>query len=151
MMREPNPSAHCPADNFTRGGSLQGLDHFESIVIWQPNVRDQMDMILRSINVCDHGLNGRVGIWQQGRAVATHGLEAVDRVSEPEEVGVSLWNFRLQIRRIHSRGLGEVRHGGQHRAQATHTPAADTGFTEKDISQDADHGQNNHDNDPGNP
>src|SRR5207249_5464123 len=95
--------------------------------------------------------DGRVGTWQQSRAVATHGLEAIDRVSEPEEVGVSLWNFRLQIRRIHSRGLGKVRHDGQHRAQATNTPATDTGFTEKDISQDADDGQDNHDKDPGNP
>jgi hypothetical protein len=110
-----------------------------------------MDMILRSINVCDHGLDGRVGIRQQGRAVATHGLKAIDRVSEPEEVSVSLWNFRLQIRRIHSRDLGKVRHGSQHRAHATYTPAADTGFSEKDISQDTDHGQNNDDNDPGNP
>ena len=110
-----------------------------------------MDMVLGGINVRDHGLDGRVGIRQQARAVATHGLEAIDRVSEAEEVGVSLWDFRLQIRRIHSRRLGKVRHGGQHRAQATHTPAADTGFTQKDISQDADHGQNNDDNDPGNP
>ena len=110
-----------------------------------------MDMILRSINICDHGLDGRVGIRQQARAITTHGLEAIDRIAEPEEVGVSLWNFRLQIRPIHSRGLGQVRHGGQHRAQATYTPAADTGFTEEDISQDADHGQNNHDHDPGNP
>jgi hypothetical protein len=110
-----------------------------------------MDMILRSINVCDHALDGRVGICQQGRAVATDGLEAIDRVSEPEEVGVSLWDFRLQIRRLHSRGLGKVRHGGQHRAQATHTPATDTGFTQKDVSQDADYGENNDDNDPCNP
>src|SRR5438093_2240813 len=107
-----------------------------------------MDMILRSINICDHGLDGRVGIWQQRRAVATHGLEAIDRVSEPEEVGVSLWSFRLQIRRIHSRGLGKVRHDGQHCVKATHTPATDTGFTEKDISQDVDDWQNNHDIDP---
>jgi len=61
-----------------------------------------------------------------------------------------LWNFRLQIRQIHSRRLGKVRHRGQHCVQATYTPAADTCFTEKDISQDADHGQNNYDNDPGN-
>src|SRR5882724_6190812 len=107
-----------------------------------------MDMILRSINICDHGLDGRVGIWQQSPAVATHGPKAIDRVSKPEEVGVSLWDFRLQIGRIHSRGLGKVRHGGKHCVQTAHTPAADTGFTEKDISQDADHGQNNYDNDP---
>jgi hypothetical protein len=110
-----------------------------------------MDMI-ESINICDHGLDGRVGIWQQARAVATHGLEAIDRVSEPEEVGVSLWNFRLQIRRIPFRGLGKDQAWRPaRRLQATHTPAADAGFTEKDISQDADHRQNNHDNDPGNP
>jgi hypothetical protein len=35
--------------------------------------------------------------------------------------------------------------------QTTHPPAADTGFTEKDISQYADDRQNNYDNDPGNP
>ena len=110
-----------------------------------------MNMILGSINISDHGLDGRVGIWQQARAVAAHGLEAIDRVSEPEEVVISLWNFRLQIRRIHSRNPGKVRHGSQHCAQPTHTPAADIGLTEKDISQDADHGQNNDDNDPGNP
>ena len=110
-----------------------------------------MDMILSSINICDHGLDGRVGICQQGRAVATHGLEAIDRVSEPEEVGISLWNFRLQIRRIHSLDLVKVRHGGQHCAHTAHTPAADTGFTQKDVSQDADHGENNDDNDPCNP
>jgi hypothetical protein len=110
-----------------------------------------MDMVLGSINICDHGLDARVGICQQGRAVATYWLEAIDRITEPEEVGVSLWNFRLQIRRIHSRSLGKVRHGGQHRAQTTHTPAADIGFTEKDVSQDADYGQNNYENDPGNP
>jgi hypothetical protein len=142
---------HHPADDTACSRPFQRLDHFESVVIRQPDVKSQMDMILRSINICDHGLDGRVGIRQQGRAVATHGLEAIDRVSEPEEVGVSLWDFRLQIRRINSRGLGKVRHGGQHCVQATHAPAADTGFTEKDISQDADHGQNNHDNDPGNP
>ena len=110
-----------------------------------------MDMILSSIDIRDHGLDGRVGIRQQSRAVTTHGLEAIDRMAEPEEGGVSLRNLRLQIRRIHSRRSCEVRHGGQHRAQATYTPAADTGFTEEDISQDADHGQNNHDHDPGNP
>ena len=37
-----------------------------------------MDMILRGINICDHGLDGRVGIRQQARAVATDGLEAID-------------------------------------------------------------------------
>jgi hypothetical protein len=109
-----------------------------------------MDMILRRINIRDNGLDGGIGIWQQARAVATHGLEAIDRVSEPKKVGVSLWNFRFEIRRIHSRRLGKVRHRGQHCVQATYTPAADTCFTEKDISQDADHGQNNYDNDPGN-
>jgi len=108
-------------------------------------------MILSSINICDNGLDGGVGIWQQVRTIATHGLEAIDRISEPKEVGVSLWNFLLQIRRIYSRRFGKVWHGGQHCVQATYTPAADTGFTEKDISQNADHGQNNHDNDPGNP
>ena len=66
-------------------------------------------------------------------------------------MGVSLWDFRLQIRRIHSWGLGKVRHGGQHCVQATYTPAADTGFPEKEISHDAEHGQNDHDNDPSNP
>jgi hypothetical protein len=35
--------------------------------------------------------------------------------------------------------------------QATHTPAADTSFTEKDITQHADHGQNNDDNNPSYP
>jgi hypothetical protein len=34
--------------------------------------------------------------------------------------------------------------------QAIHTPAADTGFTEKEITQHADHGQNNYYNDPRN-
>ena len=151
MRCEPNPSAITRQTTLTCSGPFQRLDHFESVVIRQPDVKDQMDMILRSINICDHGLDACVGIWQQGRAVATHGFKAIDRIAEPEKVGVSLWNFRLQIRRIHSRGLGKVRHGGQHCAQATHTPAADIGFTEKDVSQDADYGQNNYENDPGNP
>src|SRR5439155_22148086 len=86
---------HHPADDLTRNSPLQCLDHFESVVIGQPDVKGQMDMIFRSINICDHGLDGRVGIWQQSRAVATHGLEAIDRISEPEEVSVSLWDFRL--------------------------------------------------------
>jgi hypothetical protein len=68
---------HRPAGDLTRGGPFQCLDHFESVVIGQPDVKGQMDMILRSINICDHGLDGRVGICQQGRAVATDGLEAI--------------------------------------------------------------------------
>ena len=90
---------HHPAGDMACSRPFQRLDHFESVVIRQPDVEGQMDMILRSINIRDHGLDGRVGIRQQARAVATHGLEAIDRMSEPEEGGVSLWNFRLQIRR----------------------------------------------------
>jgi hypothetical protein len=72
-------------------------------------------------------------------------------VSEPEEVSVSFRNFRLQIRRINTWGLGKIRHASQDCVQTIHTPAADTGFTEKDITQDADHRHNNDDNDPCNP
>ena len=142
---------HRPAGDIACGGPFQRLDHLESVVVRQPDVEGQMDMILRGIDIRDHGLDGRVGIRQQARAVAAHGLEAIDRMADPEQGGVSLRNFRLKIWPIHSRGLGQVRHGGQHRAQATHTAAADTGFTEEDISQDADHRQNNHDHDPGHP
>src|SRR4030095_2794775 len=88
---------HNPAGDMACSRPFQRLDHFESVVIRQPDIEGQMDMILRSIDICDHGLDGRVGIPQQTRAVATHGLEAIDRIAEPEEVGVSLWNSRLQI------------------------------------------------------
>ena len=64
---------HRPADDLTRGGALQCLNHFESIVIGRPDVKIQMDMILGSINICDHGLDGRVGICQQARAVPPTG------------------------------------------------------------------------------
>ena len=107
-----------------------------------------MDMVLRGINICDHGRDGRVGIRQQARAVAAHRLEAIDRMAEPKQMGVGLGNFRLQIWGIHSGGFGDIRHRGQHRAHATYPPATDIGFTEQDVSDDADHGQNDNDYDP---
>ena len=110
-----------------------------------------MDMILRGINIRDHGFDGRVGIRQQPRAVATYGIEAINRTSEPKEVSVKLRNFRLQIRFIHSRRFGDIRHRGQHLANAGHPPATDIGFTEQDVSDDADHGQNDNYHDPRHP
>src|SRR5690242_15011637 len=89
---------HHSAGDMACSRPFQSLDHFEAIVIRQPDVKNQMNMILRSINIRNNGLDGSIGIWQQAPAVATHGLEAIDRVSEPKEVGISLWNFRFQIR-----------------------------------------------------
>ena len=91
--------------------------------------------------------------WNPAASVRGYpdGLEAVDRIAEPEELGISVRNFRLQIWPVRSRDLCNVRHAGQYLAQASYTPAAETSFAQEDISQDADHRQNKEDNDPGNP
>ena len=110
-----------------------------------------MDMILRGIDIRDHGVDRYVGILEQVRAIAAHRLEAVDGTPEPEEVGVELRNVRLQISRIHSRSPGDIGHGGEHRMHATDPPASDAGFAEEEVSQDAHHRQNDDHHDPRHP
>ena len=63
MRREPNPSAIARQMTLRAAARFSAPDYLESVVIGQPrDVKGQMDMIVSSVNICDHGLDGRVGI-----------------------------------------------------------------------------------------
>ena len=132
---DPGTEAVChdPAGDFARRSPLQRSDYLEAVVIRQPNIKDQVHVILRGIDVRDQRLNAGIGIRQQSSVVTTHGLETIHRMPHPEEVAVTFRNFRLQSWRIRSRRVGDTRHTGQHFTHAAHATTPNIRLTEEKI------------------
>ena len=91
----PETVSHHSAGHLARRSSLQRFDDLEPIVIRQPDVKDQMHVILSGIDVCDQGINASIGIRQQSPAVTTQGFKTVHRVADAEEMRVTLRDLRL--------------------------------------------------------
>ena len=83
---------HGPAGHAAGGRALQGLDDLAAVVVRQPDVEQHMDVIRGGIDVGHHRVDRGVGVRQQARRVATHGLEPADRVAEPKEMPVTFGN-----------------------------------------------------------
>ena len=77
---------HDPAGDFARRGPLQRSDHLEPVVVRQPNIKDQVHVILRGIDVRDQRLDAGIGIRQQSSVVTTHGLKTIHRMPDPEQL-----------------------------------------------------------------
>src|SRR5437868_3158303 len=131
--------SHDPAGDLPRRGSLQRFDHFEPIVVRQPNVKDQVDVILCGIDICYQGLNAGIRIRQQFPVVTTDGFETVDGVADAKEVRVTLWDLRSSICRAETRRIPDIRHASQHLPYAAHATAADVGLTEEKVRNHSEH------------
>src|SRR5437773_9890107 len=85
---DPRTEAVChdSAGDFARRSPLQRSDYLEAVVIRQPNIKDQVHVILRGIDVRDERLNAGIGIRQQSSVVTTNGLKAINRMPNPEQV-----------------------------------------------------------------
>ena len=95
--RHPGPEgvSHDPAGDLPRRSSLQRFDDFEAIVVRQPNVKDQVHVILCGIDICDQGLNAGIRIRQQFPVVATDRFKTIHGVADTEQMRVTLWDLRL--------------------------------------------------------
>ena len=108
-------------------------------------------MVFCGIDVGHQGDDGRVGILHQVRPVATDRVKAVDRFSGMKQMCVALRHIGLQIRRIRSFGVGHIRQARENLAHPGHAASAYVRFTQQDVSQNAQHRQDDDDHDPGDP
>ena len=141
---------HDSTGDLARRGPLQRFDHLEAVVIRQPDIKDQVHVVLRGIDVRDHGLNAGIGIRQQSRMIASHRFETIDRMPDPKQVDVALRDLRLKRRRIRSGQLQRIRHRGQHFTHAAHPATTDVRLAQQEIGDHAHHGQGDNHHDPGN-
>ena len=141
----------CRFDHFTRAqtvrhgsardtacsSALQCLDHLAPVVVLQPDVKQQVDVLFRGVDVSHHGRDGRVRILHQLRIVAAHGFEAVDRFPDLEQMRIAFRHMNLQVFRFRSWSIAHIRQPGEDLSHPFHAASADIRFTQKDVSQEA--------------
>ena len=142
---------HGPAGNAARRSPLQRLCHLETVVVRQPDVEQQVDVVLRRIDVGHHGGDGRIRILQQARPVTADGVEPVDRFSGLEQMYVALRHVGLQVRRVRFFRGGHIWQPRKDRAHPLHAASADVRFAQQDVRQDPQHRDGDNDHDPGDP
>ena len=91
----PEGVSHDPTGDLPRRSSLQRFDDFEAIVVRQPNVKDQVHVILCGIDICDQGLNAGIRIRQQFPVIATDRFKTIHGVADAEKMRVTLRDLRL--------------------------------------------------------
>ena len=96
IIREPEAVSHHPAGDLPRRSPLQRFDHFEAIVVRQPNVEDQVHVIFCGIDVCDQGLDAGIGIRQQFPRLPPTGSKPFTDCADAEQMRITLWDLRLQ-------------------------------------------------------
>ena len=133
---DPRPKAigHNPAGDLARRGPLQRFDHLETVVIRQPDIKDQVHVILRGIDVRDEGLNAGIGIRQQPSAIAAYRGKAIHGLPDAEQMLVTLRDLRMQSRRVRARRVVRSPAYRQHVTHPSHTPPTDIRLAEEKIS-----------------
>ena len=128
---------HGPTGHAARRRPLQRLDHLEAVVVRQPDVEEQMDVILRGIDVGDHGLDAGIGVRQQSRLLPPTGSKPLTECPTRNRWHVALRNLRLKRWRFCSGRLRDIRHRGQHLMHATHPATTDVRLAQQKIGDDA--------------
>lgn len=139
---------HGPAGHASAGGALQGVDDLAAVAIRKPDVEQQMDMLLRGIDVADHRVDGRVGVGQQLRRVAADGLHAADRTPKVKEMPILLGDGAAELGLVRGIGSGKLPQALNHVARAPHAVATDAGFAQQQIRHDTQQGEGGDDHDP---
>jgi hypothetical protein len=70
-------------------------------------------------------------------------------MTDPEQGGITIRNCRLKLPGLDSRHFRRTRQPGQRFTQAGRPAAANVGFSDEEIGQDAGSWQNHHDQHPG--
>src|SRR5262249_5282043 len=120
----PEGVSHDPAGDLPRRGSLQRFDNLESIIVRQPNVEDQMHVILCGIDICDQRLNAGIRIRQQFAVVTTDRFKTIHGVADAEKMRVTLWDLRLSDSRVETWRVRDIWHASQHVPSAAHPTTA---------------------------
>lgn len=150
-MRGPDERArpevvdHNTAGDAARGRSLHRLDHLAATVVGEPDVEEQVHMLLCCVDVGDQGVDRRVRIRQQPPGISADRPKAADGMAELEEIPVALGNDLFGAAAL------IFGHPGQRFAHPRRPPPADVHLAKQQIGDDADHRQRADDYQPGNP
>ena len=89
---------HRPAGDAAAGGADQRLDDLAAVIVGQPDVEQQVDMVGGRVDVGDHRIDRGVGIRQQPGRIAADRPEAADRMAELEQAAVAVRHRRFACR-----------------------------------------------------
>ena len=145
------PVRHGAAGDVARGGTLQRFDDLAAVRVRQPDVEQQVDVVLRGVDVGHHGVDGCVRVLQQVRPVAADRFKSVDRMPDPKQVRIAFRHVGLQILRVRSGSVGHVRHPREHLTHPRDAAPANVHLAEQDVGHDAHHRHGDNHDDPGDP
>jgi hypothetical protein len=140
---------HGPAGDASSRGALQRLDDLAAVVVRQPDVEEQMDVVLGGVDVRDHGVDGGVGVREQVGRVAADRAEPADRMPEVEEMLEALRDLGLEVCLIPGHSRRELRHAIEYAAQPGDPPTADVYFAKEQIGGHPRHRHSDNDDHPG--
>ncbi len=130
---------HGPAGDAATRGALECLGHLQAIVVGQPDIEHQMDVIAGGVDVGHHGVDGGIRARHQFPAVAAYGLKRADRAADPKQMPVAIRDLGGRLRCICPGRVFQSRHLGDDPLCDPDVTPSEVDLAEQQIGQDAHH------------
>jgi hypothetical protein len=128
---------HRPAGHAALGGALQGVDDLETVMVGEPDVEADVDVVAGGVDVGDDVVDDIVGVAEEPAAIAADRREARDRLTDADERLVTGRHVGLGLALVPP-DLGVGGQPGHRPLEAGDAAAADVGLAEEHVGEHAD-------------